>query len=43
MGKYAAFVWPSYIASALVLTGLVVLSLRARAKLKEQLKALEQD
>lgn len=41
MGKYVLFVWGSYGASALALIGLVVLSLRARAKAKAALKQLE--
>ncbi len=41
MGKYGLFVWGSYGASALGLLGLVVLSLRARAKAKAAVRALE--
>ena len=41
MGGYAAFVWPAYGASFLVLGGAVATTLRAYAKAKAQLAALE--
>lgn len=41
MGGYAVFVWPSYGLSALVLTGLLVLSWRGYHARKRQVEALE--
>ena len=41
MGGYAAYVWPAYIASILTLTAAIVLSLRAHAKARENVKRLE--
>jgi heme exporter protein D len=41
MGKYALYVWGSYGATALAIGGLVLLSLRAHAKWKQQLEALQ--
>lgn len=43
MGGYGAFVWPSYGASAIILTILIVLSLRHLRKIERELKPLEQD
>ena len=41
MGGYAAYVWPAYLASILTLTAAIVLSLRAHAKARENVKRLE--
>lgn len=41
MGGYAAFVWPAYGASLLLLGAAVVTTLRAYARAKAQLAALE--
>jgi heme exporter protein D len=41
MGGYAAYVWPAYIASILTLTAAIVLTLRAHAKARENVKRLE--
>jgi heme exporter protein D len=41
MGGYAAYVWPAYIATILTLAGAVVLSLRAHAKARENVRRLE--
>ncbi len=40
MGKYAIYVWGAYGVSAAALTGLAVLSLRARARRRRVLEAL---
>ena len=41
MGGYAAYVWPTYIATILTLGGAIVLSLRAHAKARENVRRLE--
>ena len=41
MGGYAAFVWPAYAASLITLTTAIVLSLRAHAKARENVRRLE--
>ncbi|HEY0107403.1 MAG TPA: heme exporter protein CcmD [Rhizomicrobium sp.] len=41
MGGYAAFVWPAYGVSALLLGGAVAATLRAYARAKARLAALE--
>ncbi|HEY4943740.1 MAG TPA: heme exporter protein CcmD [Rhizomicrobium sp.] len=41
MGGYAAFVWPAYGISAVLLGAAVVLTLRAYARAKARLAALE--
>jgi heme exporter protein D len=41
MGGYAAYVWPAYIATVLTLAAAVVLSLRAHAKARENVRRLE--
>ncbi len=41
MGKYAIFVWGAYGASAVAVGALVVMSLRAHAKRRKQLDALQ--
>ncbi|HUL05746.1 MAG TPA: heme exporter protein CcmD [Candidatus Acidoferrum sp.] len=40
MGGYAAFVWPAYALAAVVLVGLLALSLRALRKAEAELAAL---
>lgn len=42
MGKYAAYVWPSFGVSALVLAALAVRVLIAARRWKAELKALEE-
>lgn len=42
MGRYVLFVWGSYGLSALALAALTVLSLRARARARKVLEALQQ-
>jgi heme exporter protein D len=41
MGGYAAYVWPAYIATVLILGAAVVVSLRAHAKARENVRRLE--
>jgi heme exporter protein CcmD len=41
MGKYAVFVWPAYAASLIGFAAAVALTLRAYARAKAQLEALE--
>jgi len=41
MGGYAAFIWPAYGISALLLGGAVVMTLRAYRRARAQLDALE--
>ena len=41
MGGYAAFVWPAYGVSALLLGGAVALTWRAYARARAQLAALQ--
>ena len=41
MGKYAVFVWGAYGASAIAIGVLVAMSLRAHARRKTQLEALQ--
>jgi heme exporter protein D len=43
MGGYAAFVWPAYAVSALVLGVAVVLTLRAHARARKLLRQLEEE
>ncbi len=42
MGGYAAFVWPSYAITALVMLGILVLTLRSLRQRQHALKSLEQ-
>jgi heme exporter protein D len=42
MGGYAAYVWPAYGAAALVLAGLVVVTLAQRRSSRRTLEALKQ-
>ncbi len=41
MTKHGAYVWPSYIIAAVLLIGLVVLSLRALRKTRDELHNIE--
>jgi heme exporter protein D len=41
MGGYAAFIWPAYGVSALLLGGAVVFTVRAYRRARAQLAALE--
>ena len=41
MGGYAAYVWPAYIVTILTLSAAIVLSLRAHAKARENVRRLE--
>jgi heme exporter protein D len=41
MGGYAAYVWPAYIATVLILGAAVVVSLRSHAKARENVRRLE--
>jgi len=41
MGGYAAYVWPAYVATILTLAAAVVVSLRAHAKARENVRRLE--
>lgn len=41
MGGYAQYVWPAYIATVLTLAGAVIVSLRAHAKARENVRRLE--
>jgi heme exporter protein CcmD len=41
MGKYAAYVWPAYGASVIGIAAAIALTLRAYARAKAQLAALE--
>jgi heme exporter protein D len=41
MGGYAAYVWPAYVVTILTLAGAIVLSLRAHAKARENVRRLE--
>jgi heme exporter protein CcmD len=43
MGGYAVYVWPAYIASALVLTIAIVVSLQAHSRAKRSVRRLEDD
>lgn len=43
MGGYAAYVWPSYLITALVLTGAVVSSIRFARRQENDLKALQDE
>ena len=40
MGGYAAFVWPAYALAAIVLVGLLIVSLRQLRKAEAELAAL---
>jgi heme exporter protein D len=40
MGGYAGFVWPAYALAAVILTGLVLVSLRQLRKAEADLQAL---
>lgn len=42
MGGYAAFVWPSFIVTGLVMVGLWLLSVRAFHRTETELAALEE-
>lgn len=42
MGGYGAFVWPSYVVALAILLGLTAWSLRAHARVRAELKALEE-
>lgn len=39
MGEYGAYIWPAYGVAALTLGGLLLLSLRARGKVRRELEA----
>ena len=41
MGGYAAYVWPAYAATILTLAAAVIVSLRAHAKARENVRRLE--
>jgi heme exporter protein CcmD len=41
MGGYGAYIWPAYAASILTLAAAVILSLRAHAKARENVRRLE--
>ncbi len=41
MGGYAAYVWPAYVVTAVVMLGLLVASLKGLRAREETLKALE--
>jgi heme exporter protein D len=41
MGGYGAYIWPAYGISALLIGGLVLVTLRAHARAKARLAALE--
>lgn len=41
MGGYAAYVWPAYLATILALGAAIVMSLRAHAKARENVRRLE--
>lgn len=41
MGGYAAFVWPAYVATLLVLVTTIVLSLGAHARARRAVRQLE--
>jgi len=43
MGGYAAFVWPTWVASVLALVGLAVHALLERRAAREALRRLEED
>ena len=43
MGPYAAYVWPCWVISAVVLTALAVRALMASRRWKAALKRLEED
>jgi len=43
MGGYAAFIWPAYAATVVVLAGAVFLTLARYRRAKAQLAALEKD
>jgi heme exporter protein CcmD len=43
MGGYGVYVWPAYIASALVLMAAIVVSLQAHARAKRSVRQLEDD
>ncbi len=40
MGGHAAFIWPAYIAAAVLLTGLLVLSFRAMRQREQLVRSL---
>ena len=42
VGEYAAYVWPSYGLTLLVMVGLLAVSLTRLKRLKRELRALEQ-
>lgn len=41
MGGYGAFVWPAYGLTVMAIGGLIVMSLRARARLRRQIRHLD--
>jgi heme exporter protein D len=43
MGGYAVYVWPAYIASVVVLTAAIAISLQAHARAKRSVRQLEND
>jgi heme exporter protein D len=43
MGGYAAFVWPCYAASAIVIGLMILASLRSHARAQADVRALETD
>ncbi|MHA1597171.1 MAG: heme exporter protein CcmD [Alphaproteobacteria bacterium] len=42
MGGYASFIWPSYLVTAVVMVGLLVVSIRKRKSVEAALAALQQ-
>ena len=42
MGEYGAFIWPAYGFAAIVMLGLLILSVRARRRAGKQLAHIEQ-
>ena len=43
MGKYGAFIWPSYAATFIVLGLAIIISLRGHARALAQLRRLERE
>lgn len=41
MGGYAAYVWPAYVASVIVLVAATVVTLKAHARAKQAVRQLE--
>lgn len=42
MGGYAVFVWPSYLATAVVMVGLLIVSIRKRKSVEAALAELQE-